>query len=44
MSNIVLKWSMLKESLVMALNAIRGSKLRSVLTLLGVAVGLFSII
>jgi putative ABC transport system permease protein len=44
MSKFVLKWSMLKESLVMALNAIRSSKLRSILTLLGVAVGLFSII
>jgi putative ABC transport system permease protein len=44
MSKFVLEWSMLKESLVMALNAIRGSKLRSILTLLGVAVGLFSII
>lgn len=44
MSNVVFKWSMFKESLVMALNAIRASKLRSVLTLLGVAVGLFSII
>ena len=44
MSKLVLRWSMFKESLVMALNAIRASKLRSILTLLGVAVGLFSII
>ncbi len=32
------------ESLVMALAAIRGSKLRSVLTILGIVVGIFSII
>ena len=44
MSRIVLEWSMFRESLVMALKAIRASKLRSILTLLGVAVGLFSII
>jgi putative ABC transport system permease protein len=44
MSRLVLEWSTFKESLLMALSAIRGSKLRSILTLLGVAVGLFSII
>ena len=44
MSIFILEWSMFKESLVMALKAIRASKLRSILTLLGVAVGLFSII
>ena len=44
MSKLVLEWSMFKESLLMALNAIRAAKLRSILTLLGVAVGLFSII
>ncbi len=44
MSRLVLEWSTFKESLLMALSAIRASKLRSVLTLLGVAVGLFSII
>ena len=38
------EWSNLKESVVMALAAIRGSKLRSVLTLLGIVVGVFSII
>jgi putative ABC transport system permease protein len=32
------------ESLIMALAAIRGSKLRSVLTILGIVVGIFSII
>lgn len=34
----------LRESLLMALNAIRGHKLRSILTLLGVLIGVFSII
>jgi len=34
----------IREALIMALNAIRAHKLRSVLTLLGVAVGVFSII
>jgi putative ABC transport system permease protein len=33
-----------KEALAMALNAIRAHKLRSILTLLGIAVGVFSII
>jgi len=36
--------SQLKESLLMALSAIRANKLRSVLTLLGIVVGVFSII
>jgi len=44
MSRLVLQWDSFRESLLMALAAIRGSKLRSVLTLLGVAVGVFSII
>ncbi len=44
MSKTLLQWSALKESLVMALAAIRAGKLRSILTLLGVAVGVFSII
>ena len=44
MSKLVLEWAHLRESLQMALNAIRTSKLRSVLTLLGIAVGVFSII
>src|SRR5512142_704532 len=41
---LVLEWSNFRESLLMALAAIRGSKLRSILTLLGVTVGVFSII
>lgn len=36
--------SRLKESVVMALGAIRTNKLRASLTLLGIAVGVFSII
>jgi putative ABC transport system permease protein len=44
MSRLILRWANLRESLLMALAAIRSSKLRSILTLLGVAVGLFSII
>ncbi len=36
--------SEIKESFMMALNAIRVNKLRSILTLLGIAVGVFSII
>ena len=32
------------ESVKLAISSIRGSKLRSILTLLGIAVGLFSII
>jgi putative ABC transport system permease protein len=38
------KWASIKESAAMAVSAIRASKLRSVLTLLGIAVGVFSII
>jgi putative ABC transport system permease protein len=34
----------IKESLIMALTAVRTNKLRSILTLLGIAVGVFSII
>jgi putative ABC transport system permease protein len=41
---LVLEWSNLRESMLMALAAIRASKLRSILTLLGVVVGVFSII
>ena len=44
MSKTLLEWSNLKESLVMALTAIRVNKLRSTLTLLGIVVGVFSII
>lgn len=44
MSKVSLEWGTLKESLIMALSAIRASKLRSVLTLLGIVVGVFSII
>ena len=44
MSNLVLQWDSFRESLLMALAAIRANKLRSILTLLGVAVGVFSII
>jgi putative ABC transport system permease protein len=44
MSKLVFEWSQFRESLLMALAAIRTSKLRSVLTLLGVVVGVFSII
>ena len=44
MSRFALELSGLRESLNMALSAIRSSKLRSVLTLLGIVVGIFSII
>jgi putative ABC transport system permease protein len=44
MSKMAHEWATLRESLTMALSAVRGSKLRSILTLLGVAVGVFSII
>ena len=40
----VLAIANLRESLIMALAAIRASKLRSVLTILGIVVGIFSII
>jgi putative ABC transport system permease protein len=44
MSRLAMVWGDFRESLVMALSAIRGNKLRSILTLLGIAVGVFSII
>ncbi|MEK9135738.1 MAG: ABC transporter permease, partial [Bacteroidota bacterium] len=44
MSKGVLELASLKESLAMALHAIRANKLRSALTLLGIVVGIFSII
>ena len=44
MSKAALEWATLLESFSMALGAVRASKLRSILTLLGVAVGVFSII
>ena len=44
MSKHALDWSSLKESLLMALTAIKANKLRSTLTLLGIVVGIFSII
>ncbi len=44
MSKMLFEWSNLRESLVMALNAIRTNKLRSALTLVGIIVGVFSII
>jgi len=44
MSRFVLEWSQIRESLAMALTALRMAKLRSVLTLLGIVVGIFSII
>lgn len=44
MSKTLLDLAMFKESLAMALNAIRANKLRSSLTLLGIIVGIFSII
>lgn len=44
MSKSVFDWSHLRESLVMALAAVRANKVRSALTLLGIIVGIFSII
>jgi len=44
MSKIALEWANLRESVVMALAAMRASKLRSILTLVGIVVGVFSII
>lgn len=44
MSRFTHLFSQFRESLAMALAAVRASKLRSILTLLGVAVGVFSII
>jgi putative ABC transport system permease protein len=44
MQQLIRSWASFKESLRMAMSAIRASKLRSVLTLLGIVVGVFSII
>jgi putative ABC transport system permease protein len=44
MSTYALTYASLKESLVMAFHALRSSKLRSALTILGIVVGIFSII
>ena len=44
MSKFIHEIANIRESLAMALSAIKASKLRSVLTLLGIAVGVFSII
>ncbi|MFN0158428.1 MAG: ABC transporter permease [Bacteroidota bacterium] len=44
MSKRLLDMAMFKESLAMALNAVRANKLRSSLTLVGIVVGIFSII
>lgn len=44
MSKALLDLAGLRESLAMALNAVRANKLRSILTLLGIVVGIFSII
>ncbi|MBM2839535.1 MAG: transporter efflux protein [Bacteroidetes bacterium] len=44
MSKTLLNLTDFRESLAMALNAVRTNKLRSVLTLLGIVVGIFSII
>lgn len=44
MSKSLLDWTSLKETIVLALTAIRANKLRSTLTLLGIVVGVFSII
>ncbi len=44
MSKALLDLASVKESLAMALNAVRSNKLRSILTLLGIVVGIFSII
>ncbi len=44
MSKIAMELANFRESLQMALSAVRTSKLRSILTLLGIAVGVFSII
>ena len=44
MSKALIDLASLRESLAMALNAVRANKLRSILTLLGIVVGIFSII
>ncbi len=41
---LAFEWGTIRESAAMALSAIRASKLRSILTLLGIVVGVFSII
>jgi putative ABC transport system permease protein len=44
MSDSVLRWDTLRESIAMAISAVKSNKLRSILTLIGIAVGIFSII
>ncbi len=44
MSKLLLEWSGIRESFLMAVSSIRVNKLRSFLTLLGIIVGVFSII
>ncbi len=44
MSKTLFEWSNIRESFAMALSAIRTNKLRSALTLVGIIVGVFSII
>ncbi|HTY01019.1 MAG TPA: ABC transporter permease [Bacteroidota bacterium] len=44
MSRLVQQLSQIRESMAMAIAAVRSAKLRSILTLLGIAVGVFSII
>jgi len=44
MSKSVFDWANLKESFAMAISAVRANKLRSALTLIGIVVGVFSII
>ncbi|MDL1893186.1 FtsX-like permease family protein, partial [Sphingobacteriales bacterium CHB3] len=44
MSKHLLDWTSLRESMLMAFAAIKANKLRSILTLLGIVVGIFSII
>ena len=44
MSKLAMEWANFRESLQMALSSVKTSKLRSLLTLLDIAVGVFSII
>lgn len=44
MSKLALEWANFRESLQMALSSVKTSKLRSLLTMLGIVVGVFSII
>ena len=44
MNKLPFDWSNIRESFAMALSAIRTNKLRSALTLVGIIVGVFSII